>query len=577
MHKISHIITWLSIAIFSLINLSAAAQSHTHADGTTHGDHEEKSTDDSAPKTDHFTVYGQSDRYELTLYYPELEAGKEAHLRLYVADYQTNKPIEKATLSITAAQGTATLEVHPEAAGIYELHATFTENKNYTLNVQIAHPNGADLIGLPNIEVGKKLVAEASGHTHTHSHGWMWFLGGLLAGAVLMYITIKSRSRALTAIAFVISGWLSTPYVSPAYAHGDDDHGAGGGGGGFGKAVFAPKETQFLFEVQTMPTAIGNYQAAKTMYGTIVPASGGLGVVMAPQAGRITSVKVAVGQTVRAGQVVATMHQSVGTPDAVNVAATNSGLTLQIEQARVRLAAAQREYDRLKKIEDIAAGKDVAAAEASLNTARSELQTLENQSVGSNQTANDRTVALVAPISGVVGAYTLAAGAEVTAGQTLLTITNINKVYVEAQVYDRDLEAVQVGNTFSVACSTDDHKTAKVRLISQAQTMNPGNQSQRVLFELDNPDGEFKIGEFVTIKALHNQSNRLISVPNSALTEINGKTAVFIKHAPEIFELAYVKTGEDDGTHTIIMQGFEEGEKIVISGTYEVKMMFLNQ
>ncbi len=167
--------------------------------------------------------------------------------------------------------------------------------------------------------------------------------------------------------------------------------------------------------------------------------------------------------------------------------------------------------------------------------------------------------------------------AEVVAGQTLLTVTNLSKVYVEAQVYDRDVPVVRSGNKFLVTCSTDDHKSAEVRLIAGATAMNPGNQSQRVLFEMDNAKGEFKIGEFVTVKALDNSTLRQITVPNSALTEINGKTAVFLKHSPEEFELAYVQTGADDGARTLILKGIEEGVKVVVNGAYEVKMMYLNQ
>lgn len=302
-----------------------------------------------------------------------------------------------------------------------------------------------------------------------------------------------------------------------------------------------------------------------------------MGAVVAPQSGRITRVQVAVGQTVRAGQVLAVLHQNVGTPDQVGIAANNAGLAVQMETARTRLAAAKRDMERLKSIADIAAAKDVQAAEANYHTALAEWQTLENKALGANTAANNRTVTLVAPISGVVGAFTLAPGAEVVAGQTLFTVTNLNRVYVEAQVYDRDVPAIRAGNRFLVTCSTDDHKSAEVRLISQAQTMNPGNQSQRVIFEMDNPQGEFKIGEFVTLKALDRQSSRQISVPNSALTEINGKSAVFLKDGPELFSLRYVQTGEDDGTRTLVLKGMEEGKKVVTSGAYEVKMMYLNQ
>lgn len=530
---------------------------------------------------DHFTVYGQSDRYELTLYYPELTAGKAAHLILFVADFKNNRPIEKADLKIAATDDpNLTWEAKPLSPGVYELHGQFPINKTYTLNVQINHPNGADLIGISGVEVGKKHIDNVDKHQHTlasNVNQWLWFAGGILLGGLAVWFLSRRRNRALTAIFLLSSAWFSNTQWNPAFAHGDEEHGPKSGNGGYGKSVYAPKEPQFLFEILTQPIAIGNYQSATTMFGTIVPASGGFGAVVVPQNGRITRVDAKVGQTVRAGQTLAVLQQTIGTPDQVSIAANNAGLAVQIEMAKTRLSAAQRELERLKKIADIAAGRDVQAAEANYNTAQTELQTLESKALGANKAANIRTLTLVAPIGGIVGAFTLAPGAEVVAGQTLFTVTNLGKVYVEAQVYDRDVPVVRAGNKFLVTCSTDDHKSAEVRLISPAQSMNPGNQSQRVLFEMDNPRGEFKIGEFVTIKALDNSTSRQITVPNSALTEINGKTAVFLKHAPEMFELAYVQTGEDDGTRTLILKGIEEGEKVVVNGAYEVKMMYLNQ
>lgn len=571
--------------LFSLLALLfsspfSAQEAHTHADGTTHAAHgEDADSHDSQPGADHFTVYGVSDKYELTLYYPELTAANEGHLTLYMADYQSNRPIDKATLKISTAENPQQVfEVQPLSPGVYELHTTFPENKAYTLNVEIAHPNGADLIGLKSVNVGTKLNPTIiADEAHSDASTWLWFGGGLLLGALGMWFLSRRRSRVLTVVLLLVSAWFSAPEWNPAFAHGDEEHGPKGGGGGYGKEVFAPKETQFLFEILTQPIAVGDYQSATTMFGTIVPASGGLGVVVAPQGGRITKINVRVGQTVRAGQTLAILQQNIGTPDQVSIASNNSGLAVQIETAKARVAATKRELDRLKTIEDIAAGRDVQAAEANYSQALIELQTLENRSIGANSAANNRTIALVAPISGVVGTFTLSPGSEVVAGQTLLSVTNLNKVYVEAQVYDRDVSVIRSGNKFLVTCSTDDHKSAEVRLISQAQTMNPGNQSQRVLFEMDNPLGEFKIGEFVSLKALDNSTTRQITVPNSALTEINGKTAVFLKHAPEIFELAYVQTGEDDGARTMILKGIEASEKVVVNGVYEVKMMYLNQ
>jgi len=555
--------------LFSLALLSPNASAH--------GD--EIATDPGVAK-DHFTAYGQSDRYELTLYYPELNAGQDAHLTLYIADFKTNRPIDKAEFKISATENPQIVfEAKQLSPGVYELAAAFPEAKSYTLNFQINHPNGADLIAVAGVTVGKKLGASETPETPSPapSSKWGWFLGGLLLGGLAVWFVSRRRSRALTVVLLLTSAWFSTPNWNTAFAHGDEEHGPKSGGSGYGKSVYVPKETQFLFEILTQPIAVGDYQSATTMYGTIIPSSGGLGAVSAPQSGRITRVSVAVGQTVRAGQTLAILQQNIGTPDQVGIAANNAGLAVQIETARARVAATKREFDRLKKIEDIAAAKDVQAAEAAYNQALTELQTLESRALGANSAANSRTVALVAPISGVVGAFALTPGAEVSAGQTLFTITNLSKVYVEAQVFASDLPTVQAGNKFLVKSNTDERKNAAVRLISPAQTMTSGNQSQRVLFEMDNPKGEFKIGEFVTMKALNQQTSRQISVPNSALTEINGKTAVFLKDGPEMFTLSYVQTGENDGARTVILRGVEESEKVVSAGVYEVKMIYLNQ
>ena len=159
------------------------------------------------------------------------------------------------------------------------------------------------------------------------------------------------------------------------------------------------------------------------------------------------------------------------------------------------------------------------------------------------------------------------------AGTTLFSITNLSRVFVEAQVYDRDSELVENAGKFTVTCTNDDHKTAEVRLVSAALEVNPTNQSQRVLFELANPGGDFKIGEFVTLRAFRSAGGKTIFVPNSALSEINGKPVVFLKDGPESYSVSYVSLGEDNGAHTVVLKGIEPGERLVTTATYQVKMM----
>lgn len=227
--------------------------------------------------------------------------------------------------------------------------------------------------------------------------------------------------------------------------------------------------------------------------------------------------------------------------------------------------------DRLNSIRDIAAKKDLDEATARLQKAETNLALFKGGS--------GRTIKLTAPIAGVVGNFNVAIGAAITSGQSLFTITNLSTLYVEAQVFDKDAEKIVPGAFYTMECANDNehHKTSKIRLLSPAMEINTTNQSQKVLFQVDNPDGHFKIGEFVNIRVHDANPSQQITLPNSAFTEINGKPVVFIKEAAEKYTVRYVQTGHNNGAYTSIIKGIDEGQRAVINGSYQIKMIYLNQ
>ena len=123
-------------------------------DGEDHGD-AKKAT---VFATSYFSSEGFSDKYELLVKYGPLSPGKEAVLKLFISEYNSNKPLDSAGLTITVASNpnikvTATRLDN----GVYELKAIFPEKKSYNLVVNINSNAGADLIQLNNIEAGKVL------------------------------------------------------------------------------------------------------------------------------------------------------------------------------------------------------------------------------------------------------------------------------------------------------------------------------------------------------------------------------------------------------------------------------------
>jgi RND family efflux transporter MFP subunit len=516
----------------------------------------------------YFSTEAISDKHELFLKYQPIEIGQEATLWIFISDYKTNRPLDSVTLKITSKEDKALVfTISRVDTGYYEIKTTFPSAKKYSLTVSINSTLGYDLLLLQNIEPGKELTDMAV-ETNRAMLGSALFLVGLVAGLLIMFIWMKARYRKVVASFLMVLIVLPTAKLQPAWAH-EGHNEAGKKGNNFSNTFEVPKETQFLFNVLTQPVEPGGFIESTKLFGTVLPSSNGQAVVQSPQTGKIISLNVKVGQNVSQGQVLATIEPTIDAGNAVTFLAEKNN-------AEAELAAAQKDYERLKSIEDIAAKRDLAEAESRYNKARENKKLFEN--VGNGSASGTRSISLKSPINGIVSNFTYAMGATVNANETLFTVTNLSKVYVEAQVFDKDAGKVNSGKNFMIECATGDvHKTAKVKLLAPAQSVNPTNQTQRVIFEMENPGSEFKIGEFVNVWVFAAKPIKEMALPNSAISEINGRPVVFTKDHAEQYSVSYVSIGQNNGSYTVVKKGVEEGERVVVNATYQMKMIYLNQ
>jgi membrane fusion protein, heavy metal efflux system len=517
----------------------------------------------------YFSSEAVSDKYELFLKYDPIHPDEEAVLRLFISEYLTNKPLDSASLQITSKEDkNIKFTITRIDEGNYEIKAIFPQAKKYSLSVTISSALGPDLLLLQNIEPGKELPQDEDEHAHSVFNSVPFLFGtGLLAGLGIMFLFMRARYRKIAAIIMILLYLLPTASVQPVMAHEGHDA-AGKKGNNFSNAFEVPKETQFLFGVTTQPVNKEAFTETTKLFGTVIPASNGQAVIQSPQTGKIINLNVRVGQNVSKGELLAVVEPSVDAGNMVSILTEKNNVEAELQ-------AAKKEYERLKSIEDIAAKQDVAEAEARYQKARENKNLFDNLSNGQ---ASGKAIFLRSPINGTVGNFTYTIGSNVTAAESILTVTNLSKVYVEAQVFDKDADRVNNGRNFLVECANaNEHKTAEVKLLAPAQSINPTNQTQRVIFEMDNPDGDFKIGEFVNVRVFAAQQSKEIALPNSAISEINGRPVVFIKDRAEQYSVSYITTAQNNGTHTVINKGIEEGERVVINATYQMKMIYLNQ
>lgn len=537
-------------------------------EGEDHGDAKKTSISPAS----YFSSEAASEIYEVLLKYSPIVPGKETSLRLYLSEYNTNKPIDSAKLEITVA-GNPNIKITVVRIdkGVFELKVIFPEKKAYNLVLNINSYAGIDLIQLNNIEAGKELAATAttenSSHAHWYSSNWFFGLMGLLIGLLVMFFVNKSRSRKMIAGAIILFCLLPTATYNPVSAHDGHDEAGAAKGGGSSTTFIVEKETQFLFNIQTKKIGTGDFNETSVLLGTVTAAPQGRAVIQTPQAGKIVSLKVAPGQRVGKGQVVAVIEQQVD-------AGTQISIISQSNSVNAEYDAAKAQYERLLGIADIAAKKDITEAKARYESAKKN-KALFDANTGRN-TGSTKALTLTSPVSGVVGTFNYAIGAVVNSGETLFEITNLDQVFVEAQVFATDAEKLKSATGFTTI-SNADTLVYKLKMISTAQSVNSGNQSQKVVFEIINPKGQFKIGENVNVRMTGSNVIRQVVIPNEAITDVNGKPAIFIKDKAEQFSISFVVKGQSNDKFTVIAKGTEDGERIVTANVYQMKMMYLNQ
>lgn len=192
MKFIKNIFLTLLLSCFGVSNLSAH-------EGEDHG--AKKPAANSTTLT-HFTTFAVSDKFEAVLYYGHIEAGEETTLTLFLSDFATNAPINKAQIdiSISGEKGDK-FTVTQKDSGTYLLKGVFPANKIYNLNANIAAGNIADLLLIRNVEVGKELPqanennAPETTEEHSEISPLLYALGGMFLGGIIIWILMSKRNK----------------------------------------------------------------------------------------------------------------------------------------------------------------------------------------------------------------------------------------------------------------------------------------------------------------------------------------------------------------------------------------------
>jgi cobalt-zinc-cadmium efflux system membrane fusion protein len=179
--------------------------------------------------------------------------------------------------------------------------------------------------------------------------------------------------------------------------------------------------------------------------------------------------------------------------------------------------------------------------------------------------------AIVAPFSGVIHSIGAVPGELVDTSRQLFTLADLSTVWVFADVVERDLGAVKVGESVAVHVDAYPGRTFEGRVAYIPDQIDPRSGTARIRCEVPNPDGALRANMFVTADIKSPLGHAGIMVPDAALQQIDGKPVVFTQTSPGRFEQHVVRLGLHSFGFTEIVEGLAAKATVVTDGSFWVK------
>lgn len=148
-------------------------------------------------------------------------------------------------------------------------------------------------------------------------------------------------------------------------------------------------------------------------------------------------------------------------------------------------------------------------------------------------------------------------------------IANLDHVWVNLTVYQKDLEKINIGQQVQVV-SGYGIPDVESEIVYISPNVSEETRSATARIVIENKDKKWRPGLFVSVVVTLSDLNSDIVIPKTALETINNQSIVFIK-SEEGFEPHPVTLGRSDNTHVEVLEGLHSGAKYVAKNAFVLK------
>ncbi|MBX9695632.1 MAG: efflux RND transporter periplasmic adaptor subunit, partial [Cyanobacteria bacterium] len=336
----------------------------------------------------------------------------------------------------------------------------------------------------------------------------------------------------------------------------------------------------------------------------------------------VTEVKASIGDTVHPGQVLATVTSREISGMITDLFKAENELSAdlsrdvlqidcEIEQERAEVALCEKQCNRAKLLMEERIGSLAVLEAAQTNLKKHEI-TLNSLLAKRAQTINmsnkkkrlarqaleqklkvlgmpistidmvcsrDKVVSsvpLLASQKGLVLDRDINVGELVEPSRTLFVIDDIDNLWLEANVFEKDVEQVKQGQPIEFIVDSFPNEVFKGDLSFVAGVLNPTTRTLAVRSVIDNPKLKLKPKMFARMKIFVGKK-AVLALPTSAIQDAGSHKVVFVQKSANLFEQRQVELGEQIGKFVAVLDGVDAGEMVVTKGSMPLRALVLRK
>ncbi|MCC6264059.1 MAG: efflux RND transporter periplasmic adaptor subunit [Bryobacterales bacterium] len=202
-----------------------------------------------------------------------------------------------------------------------------------------------------------------------------------------------------------------------------------------------------------------------------------------------------------------------------------------------------------------------------------DIDKLEDAGSGYHREASHSVIR--APFAGVVIQYNASPGEVVDSTSDLMTIADLSTVWIQADVYEKDIAQVRVGQQARISVDSFPGETFMGKITYISDFLDPKTRTSRARCEAANPDGRLKLDMFASIQLPTPMTRSAVTVPAEAIQNIGNEPVVFVPAGGDLYRRVKVRLGLQEGDWVEVLSGLKEGETVVAHGSFYLKAILL--